>query len=81
MKDTIRKDDFNPIWSALRLPGSGWVSELLTGHLARSNRITPRSRRNLKVTKGRAADSRRTTCQGRSQRPELCACCAAANCS
>ena len=61
MKDIIRKDDFNPMWAALRLPGSGWVSELLTGYLARSGRIAPRSRRHLKAAKGRTAGSRRTT--------------------
>ena len=81
MKDDIRKDDFNPLWAALRLPGSGWVSELLTGYLARSSRIAPRSRRKRKVSQGRAAGSRRMTLQDRSPQPAPCACCVADNCS
>lgn len=81
MKDAIRKVDFNPLWSALRLPGSGWVSELLTGYLAQSSRITPRAKRNLKNAKDGVAGCRRSTFQGRTQQPGVCACCAAANCS
>lgn len=81
MKAIIRKDDFNPLWSALRLPGSGWVSDLLTGYLARSSRTAPRAKRNRKSVKGGVAPRRRTTFRGRPQHTEVCACCAAGNCS
>lgn len=77
MKTTIRKNDFNLMWSALRMPGSGWVSELLTGHLSRSRRIAPRSKRDLKIAHNRAAGRRRPTFQDRSKRLEACVCCAA----
>jgi hypothetical protein len=81
MKDTLRKDDFNPLWSALRQPGSGWVSELLAGYLARSSRVKAQAKRNLKSAQGGVAGCRRTTFQGRPPQPGVCACCAAANCS
>lgn len=80
MKQRIRKDDFNPMWSALRLPGSGWVSELLTGYLAASNTGKPRKRPYPIITQGREAGSHRPVIPYRSKQLQACECSTVANC-
>ena len=81
MKHRIRKNDFNPMWSALRLPGSGWVSELLTAYLASSHKDKPRIERDHKITKDKAAGSQRPVLPGRPGQLQECPCGTAGNCS
>jgi len=81
MKHRIRHNDFRPLWSALRLPSSGWVSEQLTGYLVRLDRHLPRTGRDHKIARHKMAGDRRQIFQCTPKHPGKDACRGAVCCS